>query len=440
MIIDPSGRGPTMRQLLVAGTIGCLVFLAGLWLLMLRYGGDFTPKTTVVANLTTTGDGLPQKADVKFRGIFVGSVDSVDVAALGENQRVTISMKPEYVSGVPNTVTARVVPSNVFAVTAIELIDNGPGPGLREGAQIQQDKSQGTVALQSTLTTVRSVLDKIDPTKLGRILTTLSDALDGSGRVPGSTIERLDHWITTVRASVPDFGGDLDNFAAAAHALNQSTPELVDTLSRSVKVAGTISQRRASLIQLLVGSGSTVDSVNTLFARNPDVGKEVVGGLNQTFGALAKDAGAIPESVGSLNTSLRKLDSTFRWGPSGLMVWSAGVSFSPFTPYARADCPRYGSLAGPSCGYAPITADPGYLPPSMQPHSLTGAPAPLIGLPGALVPKAAPAPGGAPQAPGTPPAQLAPARPFAGTPLEGLFPAPPAPAPQPAHATGGEHR
>lgn len=402
-----------MRQLLIAGAGGFLVLIVLLVLLIMRYQGDFADNVNVTANLTTTGDGLPSDADVKFRGILVGSVKSVQIAALGEVQQVRIALNPEYAGQIPDTVTARVIPANVFAISAVELVDNGPGPGLRDGSQIAQDTSHTTVVLQNTLTTVRNVLAQIDPLKLGRVLGTLSYALDSGGRAPGSTIARLDTWVTQMRAAFPDFGGDLNNFADAADALNQSAPELVDSLGDSVKLAATIADRRAELAALLTGTRGTVDTVNSLFAANPDAGTQVTAGLSNTFGALAQDPEAIPNSFTNLDDSLHRLDGTFRWGTSGQMVWRAGISFSPFTPYTRADCPRYGDLAGPSCATAPLVAAPqAPLPESMRPHSLTGLHYGPDGQPLPVAAPAAPGPGGP-----TPPL-------FAGSPLALLFPPP----------------
>jgi virulence factor Mce-like protein len=445
MIIDPSGRGPTMRQLLIAGVCGLVVFALILGFLMARYRGYFVPKVNVVANLTTTGDGLPSQADVKFRGVLVGAVKNVDVAAKGERQKVEIELKPEFAGDVPSNVTARVVPSNLFAVTSVELVFNGPADQyLHEGSQIAEDRSQGTIALQDTLTTVRTILDKIDPVQFGRVLGTLSQALDGSGRMPGSTVERLDRWLQSVDDSIPDLGVLLNDFSTSFHALNQSAPELVDVLGSSVKTAQTIADRRTALIALISNGAGTVDTVNALFARNGDVGKQVTAGTSDMFGALAADANSIPETIASLNNSLRKLNTTFHWGPQRQMVWNAGITLTPYKPYALEDCPRYGSLPGPSCVTAPTIADPGYLPESMRPRALDSA----AGLPKLPLPAGLPAipgvttPGGtADAAAGIPgPTGPRPTSPFAGTPLEGLFPQlfPPAPAaaPAPAPAAG----
>ncbi|MCM6777016.1 MCE family protein [Nocardia sp. CDC159] len=440
MIIDPSGRGPTMRQLLIAGLCGLVVFALALTFLMARYkGAILNPKVDVTANMTTTGDGLPAEADVKFRGVLVGTVKGVSVAAKGELQQVRIEMNPEYVDDIPANVTARVVPSNLFAVTSVELVYNGPDTAsLRAGAQIPEDRSEGTIALQDTLTTVRRILNKIDPVQLGRVLSTLSYALDGSGRVPGSTVERLDNWLTHVRAAVPNVDQTLADFSSSFHALNASAPELMGVLADSVKTAQTISDKRAELVGLLTGTSGTVDRVNALFARNPDVGKEVTAGTSAMFGAISDNPDAIPQAIANLNNSIRALSTTFHWGPGKQMVWNAGLTLTPYKPYDRSDCPRYGELAAPSCATAPLEATLPPLPDAMKPRALDSAQGlpPAMPMPGLPAIPGITAPDDRVAAPADP---ANPAHPFAGTPLAGLFPmlglpVPGQPAPPPAPA------
>ncbi|MFD6452126.1 MULTISPECIES: MlaD family protein [unclassified Nocardia] len=421
MIIDPSGRGPTMKQLYVAGAAGLIVFGVILAFLTARYQGYFVPKVNVVANLSTTGDGLPSDADVKFRGVLVGVVKNVEIGKDAE-QKVNIELKPEFADGIPNTVTARVVPSNLFAVTSVELVYNGANSQhLKEGSQIPEDRSQGTIALQDTLTTVRDILDEVDPVQFGRVLGTLTQALDGSGRVPGSTIQRLDHWLTTVADAGPNVGGMLDNFSNSAHALNQSAPELLDVLGSSVQTANTIATKREQLIALLAGASATTDRVNDLFASNPDVGKEVTVGMNATLGALAADPASITRTFQVFGPSLAQLNTTFHGGPSGKqMVWNAGLTFTPYQPNTVADCPRYGDLLGPSCFTAPAEASLPAIPDNLRPRRLdtaAGLP-PLVSIPGMPDIPGLTSPGVAPMhtANGTE------IKPFQGTPLEGLVP------------------
>ncbi|NEW46151.1 MCE family protein [Nocardia cyriacigeorgica] len=432
MILDPSGRGPTARQLTLSGlaVMGTIVLLLGL--LALRYTGYFEAKVPVTVTLTSTGDGLPARADVKFRGMVVGAVSAVDVVAAGQRQEVAVDLNPVVAETIPDNVTARVIPNNLFGVTAIELVDNGPSDGvLHEGSAIAEDTSAGTVQLQTTLTVLRDVLDNIQPEKLGRVLATFSAALDPGARVPGSTIERLDNWITQVH-SIEGIGELLGDLGRATTALSQSAPELVGVLSESVTTARTLTERRENLIALLANASGAVDSVNSLFARNPNAAKELVPGLDELFGSLARDAEAIPSTAANLNTTLQKMQSVFGFGPRKQMVWKMDVSFTPFQQYTAEDCPHYGGMYGPRCGgpTVPQVAPPQEYPPHMLPRRLDSAgPAPATN----------PLPGVAP-APAQPGTSVIPGLPFIpGLPaIPGItVPSAPAPAASGQTAPGG---
>ncbi|APA98477.1 MlaD family protein [Nocardia seriolae] len=381
MILDPSGRGPTARQLTLAGLALLATVALLLYVLALRYNGRFEDKVAVTAELTSTGDGLPAHADVKFRGMVVGRVQDVTVVAKGARQRAALAIEPQVAGTIPASVAARVIPNNIFGVTAVELVDTTPSRAtLRAGATIPEDTSTATVQLQSTLNVLRTVLTDIQPEKLGRVLSTLSAALDPAARVPGSTVERLDHWITEVRA-IEEIGDLLGNLGRAASALSESAPDLVGTLAKSVTTARTLTEQRAALVNLLTSGGSAVDTVNGLFARNPDSGKFLVSGLDQLFGSLAQDPQAIPYAIANLNTALQRLQTTFTFGPKKQMVWKMDVSFTPFQQYTTKDCPRYGDLSGPRCGGStvPETAPAQEFPQQQAPKWLDAAgPAPTL--------------------------------------------------------------
>lgn len=379
MILDPSGRGPTARHLTLAGLALLTTVALLLYLLALRYNGRFEDKVAVTAALTSTGDGLPAHADVKFRGMIVGRVEDVTVVAKGERQEAAIALKPVVAHTIPANVAARVIPNNIFGVTAVELVDTAPTKEtLRAGATIPEDTSTATVQLQSTLNVLRTVLNNIQPEKLGRVLSTLAAALDPAARVPGSTVERLDRWVSEVRG-IEGAGDLLGNLGRAATALSESAPDLVGTLAKSVTTARTLTEQRAALVSLLTNGGSAVDTVNGLFARNPDSGKFLVSGLNQLFGSLAQDPQAIPFAIANLNTALQRLQGVFTFGPKQQMVWRMDVTFTPFQQYTAADCPRYGELAGPRCGGStvPDTAPAQQFPQQQLPTWLDAAgPAP----------------------------------------------------------------
>jgi len=156
--LDQDGRGPTDRQLLIGGIVVSLVIALTIGTLLLKSTGRLDKYVRVVADLVNVGDGLPKHSDVKYHGLLVGSVSDLIPATHGDPNFVHIDLKPRYAKDIPATVTARVVPSNVFAVSSVQLVDNGPGAGIKNGAHIPEDSNLSTVLFQTTISKLRDVL------------------------------------------------------------------------------------------------------------------------------------------------------------------------------------------------------------------------------------------------------------------------------------------
>ena len=72
---DLDGRGPSERQLLVCGVAVLVVIAIVTTMLLVKSTGRLENYVRVVADLVNVGDGLPQRSDVKYRGVLVGSVE-----------------------------------------------------------------------------------------------------------------------------------------------------------------------------------------------------------------------------------------------------------------------------------------------------------------------------------------------------------------------------
>ena len=152
------GRGPSDRQLVGFGLTVVMVVAALTAGLLAKSTGRLEDYVKVVADLVNVGDGLPQKSDVKYHGVLVGTVDSVVPAGNGKPNYVHIDLKPEYAKSIPAAVTARVVPSNVFAVSSVQLLGNGPGAIIQAGKHIPEDTRLPTVLFQTTVSKLRDLL------------------------------------------------------------------------------------------------------------------------------------------------------------------------------------------------------------------------------------------------------------------------------------------
>ena len=127
---DQGARAPTSRSLRIRGLIAAVVLgTAGTVLYQLGSGSyDDTFKLTVVADVI--GEGLTPGAEVKFRGLTIGSVKTLQ--SVGYNkQKITVELEPRQAKVLAADTTASFVSSNTFGLAAVELVSNGTGPRLR---------------------------------------------------------------------------------------------------------------------------------------------------------------------------------------------------------------------------------------------------------------------------------------------------------------------
>ena len=273
--LDLDGRGPSDRQLLGCGI--ALMLVAGIvgGLLVVKATGRLDPYIRVVADLVNVGDGLPQRSDVKYHGVLVGAVNEVIPAAHGKPNFVHIDLKPEYATSIPATVTARVVPSNVFAVSSVQLVDRGPGTAIRAGAQIPEDTELPTVLFQTTISKLRDILAA---TGRGRedktigILAAVNAATENRRTkllTSGAQLNRLVDQLDTIVATEPG-PTTVSALIDAAQGLQQTAPELFDSLHKAVQPMQTLVEQRAQLTELINGGMHTMDTSHTALNNHAD--------------------------------------------------------------------------------------------------------------------------------------------------------------------------
>lgn len=127
---DQGARAPSPRSLRIRGLIAAAVLgIAGTVLYQLGTGGyTDTFRLTVVAD--QIGEGLTPGAEVKFRGLTIGSVKTLQ--SVGYNrQKITVELEPQQARALASDTTANFMSSNTFGLAAVELVSSGTGPRLR---------------------------------------------------------------------------------------------------------------------------------------------------------------------------------------------------------------------------------------------------------------------------------------------------------------------
>ncbi|MBA0048171.1 MCE family protein [Mycobacterium sp. NPDC050853] len=355
---ETDGRGPSEKLLLGTGLAMILVAALVTGLMLLKSTGRLNDYIRVVADLVNVGDGLPQKSDVKYHGVLVGEVDNVTPAANGQPNLVHINLRPEYAKSIPNTTTARVVPSNVFAVSSVQLVDRGPGAPIREGAHIAEDTQLPTVLFQTTVSKLRDVLAATgrgrDDNSTG-ILAALGAATDNR-RVKlltgGAQLNRLIAQLNEIVAT--DTGPSTVNaLLNATEGLKQTAPELLDSLHNAVKPMQTFVEKREQLTALVHGGLNTVTTTRQAFDNHTDQLIGVTTDLTPVLGTFANNAPKFQMIFQKLTQMSQKWFENPWLSDVDTGNMRVNLSLTPGYSYTRADCPRYGELKGPSCYTAP---------------------------------------------------------------------------------------
>lgn len=348
-------------KLFVAGAVALLVAVSSLIVVIAKADGKFTETVAVNAALTQIGDGLPTRSDVKFRGVLVGEVEAVVRPEDGAAPlMVQMALKPEHVQGIPSSVTARVVPSNVFAVSSVQLVDNGAAPPLRAGSTVPEDTSLATVQLQTALTKLREITAataRVDTQHTLGVLATVAEATDRRGTDIVAAGEKLDRMVRELGAAITPDGSPstLAALSDAVRGLHESAPELLDAVNHAVLPMHTLAEKQEELTSFLSAGSGTLSLVASGLEKHTEQMLGVTTALTPVLGVMADGAHELPR----ITTRMRRISD--KWFED---FWPRGEArgmgkfifqFTPHRIYSRVDCPRYGDLAGPSCTTAPET-------------------------------------------------------------------------------------
>lgn len=349
--VDATGREPAVAVLALRGLVAITLVAVLVGVLLAQYRGAFRPNFPATAVVADVGDGVARGADVKLRGMLVGTVAQVRTEAVGGVARrvIDLQLRPDLAGGIPATVRARVLPLNIFGVAAVELVEP-PGAvttaALARDAAIPGDESAETVRLQSVLDRLTDILRAVRPAELNTVLSNISQSLNGRGERIGTTIGRLDGYLGTLNGRSDDFSADLALLASSLEGLADAAPALLDTVDNAVVTSATLVSQQDRLAATLAGTVTTTGDLDGFLGDNADRTIRVARSGAGFLRTVAEDADDIPRSLANLGVGADALSAAL--GPDGGGL-SLVVSPIPFVPYTAADCPRYGRKAGPHC-------------------------------------------------------------------------------------------
>ncbi|ORW43343.1 mammalian cell entry protein [Mycobacterium paraense] len=142
--------------------------VAGISLYQLGNGSyDDTFKLTVVAD--SIGEGLTPGAEVKFRGLTIGSVKTLQSAGYNR-QKITVELEPRQARALAADTTANFMSSNTFGLAAVELVSSGTGARLRPNQTLLIGASARSTSITGLLRQGQKIGKMVDSPDVDHII------------------------------------------------------------------------------------------------------------------------------------------------------------------------------------------------------------------------------------------------------------------------------
>jgi phospholipid/cholesterol/gamma-HCH transport system substrate-binding protein len=154
---------PKRSHVRIAAAILAAILAAATVFTYLAYTAAFTSTDTVTVTSPRAGLVMESDAKVKYRGIQVGEVKSIEYA--GNQAKLTLSINSNELPYIPANAVVRIAGTTVFGAKSVEFVPpEQPSGQLRPGANVEAKDVQ--LEVNTLFQTLTDVLHKIDPINL----------------------------------------------------------------------------------------------------------------------------------------------------------------------------------------------------------------------------------------------------------------------------------
>jgi phospholipid/cholesterol/gamma-HCH transport system substrate-binding protein len=330
------------------GVVFLVLLLTGVWFTYAIFNKTFKNYEEVTLQTSKIGLQLPERADVKIRGVIVGEV--IDLDSTTEGAELTLGIYPSEIDTIPANVTGNIVPKTLFGEKYVSLeVPDDPAPDhLRAGGVIE--RAEVSTEVEQVLSDLYPLLRTVQPAELNMTLNALSTALEGRGEQLGENLETVDSYLKRLNPQIPALVEDLRLTAQVSDTYADVLPEVAQIIDDSIVTTGTLETREQELEALFTDVSSFSDTARTFLADNGDnivrLGEVSAAQLR----VLARYSPQFPCLAEGL-VNIGKLEAeAFR----GFMLHIV-VETLPRQPrrYDADDQPRFDDDRGPNCLHLP---------------------------------------------------------------------------------------
>ena len=257
-----------LKQFKLLGVVFVALLVAGVYLTYAVFTKQFADYDEVTLESSTLGLQLPERGDVKIRGVIIGEV--LDYRPVDSGAEITLGIYPGELDQVPANVTGQIVPKTLFGEKYVELqIPDDPSTdSLQPDAVITQTKTATEV--EKVLNDLYPLLRAVQPAELNMTLNAVATALEGRGEQLGQNLETVDSYLKRFNPQLPALVEDLRLTARFSDIYSDVLPEVGQILRDQITTLGTLEDREDTLNALFNDVSSFSDTAEGFLRTNGD--------------------------------------------------------------------------------------------------------------------------------------------------------------------------
>ena len=213
------------------------------------------------------GGGLYKNANVTYRGVEVGRVESVGLSRNG----VDAVMRLNSGTAIPSNVTAAVKSVSAIGEQYIDLVPPGPpdhpaSTTLRDVPHIDRDKTSISVDIATLLHQSETLVNSVADTRLRELLHETFKAFNGSGPELARLIQSAHLLVDEANADYPQTSQLIDQVGPFLQAQIRSGEKIKALSEGLARFTSEVRQADPQLRELLTVVPPAVDEANTAFS------------------------------------------------------------------------------------------------------------------------------------------------------------------------------
>ncbi|TIC89324.1 MCE family protein [Nocardioides sp. GY 10113] len=327
------------------GVVFVVLLLVAVYLTYAAFTKKFADYEEVTLQTSTIGLQLPDRADVKIRGVLVGEVLATEVDG-PEGATVTLGLYPDQAEVVPANVTGAILPKTLFGEKYVSLVipESGPSGTLAAGAVIP--RTEVSTEVEEVLADFYPLLRAVRPADLNATLSAISTALEGRGEQLGENLETVDAYLKRINPQIPALLDDIRLTAEVADTYADILPDVARILDDTVKTTGTLEAKETVLNQLLRDVRSFSTTATGFLAENGQALEEATALTATELRVLARYSPLLSCLPRGIDVIQGRLAEAFRG-----YVLHIILEFIPNQPrsYDAGDKPHFGADNDPNC-------------------------------------------------------------------------------------------